>query len=294
VAFVVRLVGGIALLGLLAALRGPVNAVLRVLFDAALAPFRSLHPLVGLTVLAVPFAVLALLLFKYTSDQARIEAVKARIHAGLFEIRLFNDDLRAIFRAQGEILAQNAKYFLQNLVPLLWMIGPFVLAIAQVQDQFGYRGLTPGQPALLKVTMAGAGGAPARPDVQLEVPDGLELETPAVWASAKGEMLWRVAGTAPGSYRVAVKAGGQDYAKTVVVSDRLGRRSPARVSKGLFEEILHPSEPPLPAGAPIREISLDYPEAAGVHFDLSTWVWAWVGLTMVIAFALRGRFGVTI
>jgi hypothetical protein len=291
--FVVRLLGGIALLGVLALLRGPVNAALRVLFDAVLFPFRGMHPLVGLTVLAVPFAVLALVLFKATSDQAALEKIKAKIHAGLFEIRLFNDDIRAILRAQFEILAHNGRYFLQNLVPLLWMIGPFVFVMGQLQFQYGFEGLTPGESALLKVQLDGQRAA-ARPEAALTVPDGLEAETAPVWFPARNELVWRLGARAEGSYDVRVQVGGEEVTKSVRVGEGPARRSPLRVSPAVLDEILNPAEAPLPKGAGIASISLDYPEAVGNFAELSAWVWAWVGLTMVIAFALRGKFGVTI
>src|SRR5512136_557410 len=126
-----------------------VNALLRALFDLALAPLRSLPAVVSLTLVALVVSIFMLLVFKRTSDQARLAAVKRRVHAGLFEIRLFSDDLRAIFRAQGEILRANATYLRLSLVPMVWIIVPLVLVMAQLQFQYGYRGLTPGQPALV-------------------------------------------------------------------------------------------------------------------------------------------------
>ena len=103
------------------------NAALRFVFDAVLYPFRELHPLVGLILVSLVFGVFALLVFKWTSNQVGLDQVKRRIHAGLFEIRLFNDNLMAIFRAFFEILRHNLTYLRLAFIPLLWMIVPFVL-----------------------------------------------------------------------------------------------------------------------------------------------------------------------
>ena len=67
-----------------------------------------------------------------------------------------------------------------------------------------------------------------------------------------------------------------------------------RVASDFFQEILYPAEAPIQAGAPVEFISVDYPPGSGDFIGLSTWVWVWTLLTMVIAFALRGKFGVTI
>ena len=77
------------------------NSILRVVFDGILFPFRGLPPLVGLVVVSLVAAIGMLLVFKATSNQDRLAAVKRSIHGCLFEIRLFNDDLRAIMRAQA-------------------------------------------------------------------------------------------------------------------------------------------------------------------------------------------------
>ena len=154
-----------------------VNSILRRLFDAALAPFSGLHPLVGITLISLIFGVVMLLVFKKTSNQDKLAAVKRKIHAGLFEIRLFNDDFGAIMRAQGDILRHNLSYFGLSLVPLAWMIVPLVLVIAQLQFHYGYQGLEPGAQALVKVELeavppeAGTESAPAaRPPIQLQAP----------------------------------------------------------------------------------------------------------------------------
>ena len=131
-----------------------VNGALRPLFDALLLPFRALPPIVGLLVVSLVAAIGMLLVYKRTSNQDRLEAVKRQIHACLFEIRLFKDDVPAILRAQTEILRHNAKYLALSLVPMLWMIVPLTLVIAQLQFHYGYRGLRPGEDFIVKARLS--------------------------------------------------------------------------------------------------------------------------------------------
>ena len=63
---------------------------------------------------------------------------------------------------------------------------------------------------------------------------------------------------------------------------------------GFVGELLNPAEPPLPKGSPLVSISVAYPEAGPMFFDLSMWVWIFFGLTIVVAFLLRKPLGVTI
>lgn len=274
------------------------NALLRAVFDAALYPFRGLNPLVGLVVVSLPISIAMLVVFKATSAQAELAAVKRRIHACLFEIRLFNDDLLAILRAQLEILRHNLTYLRLSLVPMVWLILPLTLVIAQLQFHYGYQGLAPGRPVLLEVELspsaAGPGGA-ARPNAALEVPEGLRVETPALWIPSRNQLLWRLAAERSGDYTLTVKVGDASETKSVRVAEGIVRRSPIRTDTGLLNQLLYPAEPPLPAQSPIRAISLRYPER---DVDVFGWPLHWMIvffiLTIVFAFALRGPFKVTL
>lgn len=268
-------------------------ATLRPIFDALLMPFRGLHPLVGLTLVSFLFAVFILLVLKVTSNQEKIEAVKRKIYAGLFEIRLFNDDARAILRAQWDILRHNAVYLALWMVPFLWMLVPMVLILGQLQFHYGYRALEPGQQALVEVTLAD--GSDAKPAVALEVPDGLRVETPSVWVPSERQLTWRIAAEAWGDYEIAVEVEGERYTKAVQVADDIRRRSPVRPGPGFFDQLLYPAEAPLPAGAPVREISISYPPAdggIGVDWELS-WMLVLFVVSVIFAFILRKPLGVT-
>ena len=286
----------------------PVNAVLRALVSGLLYPFRGLHPLVGLTAVSLVVGIAMLLVFKATSNQAAIAAVKRQIHACLFEIRLFNDDLRAILRAQGELLRHNAVYLKHSFVPLLWMIVPFVLLMAQLQVHYGYEPLAPGEPALVEAVL-GEGWEEAlpagavedydgfsRPAVELAAPAGVRIETPGVWAPEIREVSWRVVGERPGDYELELAVGGERYTKSLRVADEPGirRLSPIRPERSFLRQLLYPAEPPLPAG-PVESIAVAYPEAEVWFLGWHThWLIVFFILSIVFAFALRNRLGVSI
>lgn len=273
------------------------NALLRVVFDGLLWPFHGLAPWVGLTVVSILTAILMLLLFKKTSNQDKLEAVKRRIHAGLFEIRLFNDDLRAILRAQAEILRANLKYLGLSLVPMVFILPPLVLIMAQLQFQYGYRGLERGATALLEVELAGEGDDPLaeRPNLTLQLPTGLRLDSPPVWIPSEREMVWRLVAEGDGELEALIGLDGERYSKSVRVAEGLSRRSPERRRGTFLNQLLYPAEAPLPKDGPIEAIRVGYPGAdVGFLFWETHWmVWFFL-LSIVFAFLLRNRFGVTI
>jgi uncharacterized membrane protein (DUF106 family) len=274
-----------------------VNAILRALVDGLLFPFRGLPPIVGLTVVSLLTSILLLIVFKKTSNQKALEAVKRRIHACLFEIRLFNDDFRSIFRAQLEILRHNLTYLRYSTVPMIWTLPPLVLLIAQLQFHYGYESLRVGQPAVIKATLRAAGESGSKPAARLEAEGpGLEVKEPPVWIPALRELAWRIEPRTAGDYELRIVNGSESVTKSVRVmdgSDSVVRRSPLRV-RGFLAELLYPAEPPIPPGG-FEAIAVAYPDASVDVFGIELhWMIVYFVLSIAFAFLLRGTFKVTI
>lgn len=277
------------------------------IFDLLFGPLRPLPLVVSLSVVSLVTAIAILMIVRATSNQRALAAVKRQIHRDLFEIRLFNDDLRAMARAQADILRHNAIYLRLSLVPMLWTLIPLGLLVAQLQCYFGYSGVSVGQPVLVTAQLKSREAAPAgavvqtsdaaenRPVTTLDVPLGIRIDTPAIWFQVPRQVVWRVVADMPGDYAVRLGIGGETYVKTLQVSEGLSRRSPVRPERGLTNQLLYPSEPPLPESAPLASISVAYPErrldllGTEVH-----WMSAYLVLSLILALLLKGPLRVTL
>ena len=274
-----------------------VNRILGGIVGGLLYPFQALPPIIGLAVVSLLVSVPLMLGFRALSDQDALAAAKRRIHAGVFEIRLFNDDLGAITRAQIEIVRHTLSYFRLSFIPMAWMMIPLILLLIQLQFHYGYEGLETGRSAILKVQFAAGESAQAglgRPAddavsaVSLEAPPGLTVETPMLWIPTLREADWRVTANQPGSYPVSVRVGEDRFSKSVVFSDAGLRRSPRRPSRGFFDQLLYPAEPPMPAGAPIESITVNYPDGRVSLFGWHThWLVGFFILTMLFSLLLQ-------
>ena len=269
------------------------NRAFGALLESLLLPLDRLAPVAGLTAVSVLVAIGMLLAFKATSDQERIIAVKRLMQAGLFEMRLFSDDPRTIIQAQGDILRAMLTYLRLSAVPLLWTMLPLVLVTTHLQAHYGYRGLDSGGSALVKVQMRPGSEDQAR-SLALDLPSGLRAETPMVWTPALREAAWRIAADQDGDYVLSVALHGARFTKTVLVSSRVGQRSPMRLPAGIFNQLIDPSEPPLPVDAPISSIAVTYAEGyvpfAG--WDIQ-WPIAFLIISLIAALLLRRLFHVT-
>src|SRR5262245_1883410 len=95
-----------------------VNAVLNPLFGALCWPVHWLPAEWQVAVLALPAAVLALAIYKVSSNQTAIRHAKSRIVAHLLELRLFRDDFRVMLGAQGRVFANIGRYLGHSLLPM--------------------------------------------------------------------------------------------------------------------------------------------------------------------------------
>jgi type II secretory pathway pseudopilin PulG len=261
--------------------------------DVLFYPLAWLSPIVGLAVVALLTAILALWVVKRTSDQRRVRAAKNGMYAALLEMRLFNDDLRAILRAQGDVLKYNARYLRASLIPILWLIVPFGLLVVQLESYYACRGLTPDEPALVTAHLR-TGTNSAEP-LTLETPSAIRADTPAMWFPATGEVVWRVVPEAAGEYSIRIRVGSAMLAKTLVVSDAVSRRSTVRPAARWLDQIAYPSEPPLPADSRVDAITVGYPPRELTILGWRTpWVVIYGVLTVLFGLGLGRVFRIEI
>jgi uncharacterized membrane protein (DUF106 family) len=269
------------------------NALLGRTFDLLLGPLESLPVFLSLSVVSMATAIAILLVARVASDQPALRAVKRQIHADLFEIRLFRDDLRSMLRAEADILRHNATYLRLALVPMLWIALPFVLVVAQLESRFGYSGIPIGRS--VAVTTQLKDGSAGSPSAMLETPAGIRVETPAIWLPALQQVVWLVVADRPGDYVLRMRIQGETYDKTLHASDGLARRSAMRRQPSFIDQALYPSEAPLPASAPVASIGVAYPESQIELFGLQFgWMTAYLVESMVFALFLRTPLRVTV
>lgn len=273
-----------------------INSVLGGVSDIALAPLLGLPPLASLLAVSLLTAAAAVFVVARTSDQRSMAATRRGIHAALFEIRLFDDDPRAILRAVGEILRRNLHSVRLSLVPLTWMAIPLAFIVSQLHSFYGYAGLTPGTDALVIAKLGGSAHDPAAASVPLtlDAPREIRVTAEAVRLSGSDEVLWRIVPTTTGRYTLVFRNGETAVTKLVVVSNSMARRSPKRGS-GLVDQLLHPAEPPLPDDSVVTAITVTYPaRRIGIAGWRAHWIVVYAGLSMLWAVAFAWRFRVTL
>ena len=167
------------------------NHIMTTLFGWVLAPFEALPPLAALLLWSALIGVLMAVVFRFTSNQRALRAAADQVRANLLAIKLFQHDLGVTLRCQGGLLKAVARRLLHSLPPLVVMIVPLALILAQLALRLEHTPVTPDQAAVVELHLSPHSWQQYR-DVALQVPAGARVETPALRDDQEHTVSWRV------------------------------------------------------------------------------------------------------
>lgn len=236
-----------------------------------------------------------LLIFKHTSNQQGIRRTKDKIKAHLLELRLYQDNMRTSLKAQGSILLSNLKYMSYQARPLLVMIVPVILILIQLNFWFAYKSLEPNQKALLKIQLKEE-YSPLETDIKIESHPSINIETLPLRIEEEGEITYRLSAKEQGRHTLHISIGQEIITKQIAVTQKpLSRISPRRIQHKFIEQLLYPSEAPLPKSSPVQSVEITYPTNNLNFFGLGIhWLIAFFILSIIFGFSLKGIFRVEI
>lgn len=254
-----------------------VNAVATAIAGACFAPFASLPPWLTLTVWSAIAGVLMMIIFRYTSNQKALKEVGNRVRANLLAMRLFKDELSVTFSCQWGLLKAIGARLWYSLAPLVVMIVPFVLGLAQLGAYYEKRPLRPDESAVVSLYLA----EPAwdsNTDVRLQAPDGVVVETPGLRDRSERVIRWRVRARQAGQHKLVWEVSGQRVEKLLSAGAGLVPVSPKRPGTSFWDRLLYPVEPPLGEHDAVRAIEVVHPTRQtpilgwGIHWLITFFV----------------------
>lgn len=253
--------------------------------------------LISLTVLGILTGIAILPVFGRLSNTEGLALAKRKIRAALYEFRLFGDEPRLVFRAQGQLLLWNARYIGLILKPAAVIILP-ILALTMLMDTvYGHRPLMVGENTLVTARVAN------NIDLNNISPElrgaNIAVETPSVRLAGQHQVVWGIRAIAPGKDNLSVSLPGSATAvnaaqKSLDVGSGLHILADRRVSS-IWDWLIDPGEKLLPRNNAFRWIEVQYPDAEVNLFGIGIpWIVWFILVSWITVFALRKPFGVII
>jgi hypothetical protein len=258
-----------------------------------LAPIAVMPGWQSATLVSAATGVLLLVIFKYTSNQRAIKAVRSDIKAHLLALKLFKDSTWVTFRAQGRILLGALKLLALALVPMAVMAIPVCLLLAQLALWYQARPLPIGEDAVVTLKLNGSLES-SWPEVRLEPDDALEVAVGPVRVFSEREVCWRISGRKAGYHRLVFHVSGQPVAKELAIGDGFMRVSTQRPGWDWWDALWHPAEAPFGPDSPVQLIKIDYPSRASWTSGTDSWLIYWFVVSMVSALCFRRLVNVNI
>ncbi len=241
-----------------APLFGYINVVINAVAGVVLAPIGAMPGWLSNTIISAVTGVLLLIIFKYTSNQRAIGRVKDDIKANMLALKLFKDELSVTFRSQGRVFLGALKLLRYALWPLLVMIVPVSLELAQMGLWYQWRPLQPGEQSLITMRLTGDPKV-AMPPVRIVSLPGAEVTIGPVRIRSKREACWEIRARENGRHRIVFEVDSKRIEKELVVGNGLTRVSAVRPARDWTAILLHPLEKPFARDSLVQSISIDYP-----------------------------------
>ena len=255
-----------------------------------------------IVIMSLISAVVFLLIFKATSNQAKIKHYKRRAFAYILQMRLHRDQLGLLFVSIFNIIKYNLLYIRQNLAPLLVVCLPLILFTVQVNHRCGYRPLEPGEAFIIRTQL---GPTPSQtPDsgrdgIECRGSSAVLIETPPLQLASEGLVFWRAriasqADESPPSILIKIPGQQKDIERTVAVGHGMRRFGPTLMRWAFAAGLIDNAEGFLPERAAVESVTINYARAA---YPLLFWrldaLVLYFLFTLVLALCLKGLFKVS-
>jgi hypothetical protein len=270
------------------------NAAITSFIDFLLTPLAG-APLAALLIVSIVTGVIMTVVFRLTSRQTALRAASDRTKAMLLGMRLFNNDLRTALRYQGGLLKATGARLLYSLPPMMVLLVPVVLLLAQLAHRFEWRALGVGERAVASLKVSEDAWNDWREAV-IEAPAGVMVETPALRDEERHSVHWRIRIDETPSSPMRWRAGDVAVEKRIVAAEdtaRLVAVSPERRGGGFVAAALHPVEGSLGADSPVRRIEIAYPQRQTPVLGMSLpWWGTFLIVSLITALIVRPIFRV--
>jgi len=137
---------------------------------------------------SVLYGIVVVLIFRRLTEKSSLGRSVNRILAHVMELGLFVDSPSLVFRAQRDLLKENLRLLRLTILPGAILALLFAALYPAMNAMYGHAPLPIGQPAVVTIQMKDA----ALPAVQLQPPEGILVETPAVRVLHDHQISWRV------------------------------------------------------------------------------------------------------
>ena len=251
-----------------------------------LAPIAVLPGWLSNTIISAVTGLLLLVIFKYTSNQDAIGKVRDDIKAHMLALKLFKDSISVTLHAEVRVFKGAFLLLFHEIVPMLVMILPVSLLLAQMSLWYQSRPLLIGEVAVMTVKLND--NIEGRwPTVNIEPTPVFEVTIGPVRIFSKREICWEIKALENGKHRITLDVNRRQIEKELAIGDGFMRVSSTRPAWNWASILMHPAEEPFAPDSIVQSITIDYPDRLSKTSGADWWLVYFFVASMVFALILR-------
>jgi len=251
-----------------------------------LAPIAVLPGWLSNTIISAVTGVLLLIIFKYTSNQLAIGRVRNEIKANMLALKLFKDSVSVTLKAQGHIFGGSLRLLFHAVRPMLVMILPVTLLLAQMGLWYQARPLRTGEQAIITMKLNGDIDT-AWPQVDIKSIPAAKVIAGPVCAFSTREICWEIEAQQNGCHNIVFHVDHQQIEKELAIGPGFMRVSTNRPGRHWTDVLMHPWEKPFEPDSIVHSITIAYPDRISINSGTDWWVIYFFIASMVFAMIFK-------
>lgn len=233
------------------------------------------------TIISAVTGTMLLVIFKYTSNQQAIAKVRDDIKASMLALKLFKDSFPVTLKSCFGAFGGAFRLLFHSIRPMLVMIVPVCLLIAQLAQWYQARPLRVGEEVLVTVSASDIN------NIDIVRGEMLEVVSGPVRIPSNGQVVWQIKTVEPGLALLKFDCAGVWVEKEVVIGDGFQRVSSLRPGWKWTAIFANPSEKPLYPDSILRSIAIDYPPRSSWTSGTDYWLIYFFIASMLFALLLK-------
>ncbi|HIJ71361.1 MAG TPA: hypothetical protein HPP87_08360 [Planctomycetes bacterium] len=248
---------------------------------------------VSITVISAIVGVVLLVMWKYTSNQDAIGRVKDKIKANLLAMRLFKDSISVTLKAQGGVFRGAVGLLFHAVRPLLVVLVPVCLIMAQMALWYQARPLMQGEEALVTMQLNGDVDS-AWPDVNIASMPTADVTIDQTRVFSQRQLYWKIKARENGLKNIVFRVDNERVEKELAVGAGFMRVSLKRPGWHWLDIFENPSEKPFGPDSVVQSISVEYPDRVSRTSGTNWWIFYFFAASVVFGFIFKPFLNVKI
>ena len=236
--------------------------------DPILRPLLVLPDVVFLMVIAIFFAVITNVAYKFLTNQNLMKDLKAEMKEFQKEIKELKDNPAKAMAVQKKSMATNMKYMQHSMRPMLFTMLPILLIFGWLNAHMAYNPLLPGDDFSIQVeiptSISGSIGLSTYPSDTISIIGPADKEL-----LGQKYLSWILNPKEEGTYLLEFDINGETVQKEVIISSE----------KGTFSKVVE-----VPKSPSVKKIVLSNEKKKITIFNGFRMGWIWIYIILLTVF----------